>query len=88
VYGGNLRLDQHPSINPTSIQGTYVVDIEGVVACPAVTFFDQPFSTVLFFDSGITVTTPQFPMAIGVVAATGLAALVLIRKRLTVPTPA
>lgn len=86
VYGANIRLDQNLTINPTLIQGTYVVDIEGNIVCPtgAVT----PFSSYLFFDSGIVVTTPQFPIGSAVVAATGLAALLLVRKRIAIPSKA
>jgi len=78
VYGKDLRLDQNPSINPTAIQGTYVVDIEGEVACPAGA---APFTTQLFFDSGIIVITPQFPVSAGIVAASGVALLLLLKRK-------
>lgn len=83
VYGKDLRLDQNPSINPTLIQGTYVVDIEGVVACPTGA---APFTSVLFFDSGIIVITPQFPVAAGIVAASGLAVILLLKRKAAIPT--
>jgi len=81
VYGSNLRLDQNPTINPTMIQGTYTVDIEGEVACPTGA---APFATQLFFDSGITVITPQFPVSVALVAASGLAVLLLVKRRTAV----
>ncbi len=83
VYGSNLRLDQNPSINPTMIQGTYQVDVEGVVVCPT---GSQTFTTQLFFDSGISVITPQFPVAAGVVAASSLAVLLLLKRKAAIPT--
>lgn len=43
-YGNNLRLDQNPSIVPTSINGTYEWDLEGQVYCTGL-------STPLFFDA-------------------------------------
>jgi hypothetical protein len=56
VYGSNVRLDQNSSINPTIIMGTYTLDIQGVVACPA---GSETFGTTLFFDSGFAVIVPQ-----------------------------
>ena len=73
VYGPNLRLDQNPSINPTIIAGKYTIDIEGSVVCSGVPY---TYSVGLFFDAGIVVATPQFPVGaiLGVLAP--LAALV------------
>lgn len=85
AYGSNLRLDQHPSINPTLIHGVYTVDIEGVVACPT---GSTPFTHTLFFDSGIIVTTPQFPVSAALVTVSGLAALLLLKRQLAVPSKA
>jgi hypothetical protein len=82
-YGSNVRLDQNLSINPTVIHGTYVVDIEGIVVCPTST---APFATQLFFDSPMTVITPQFPVAVGIVTASGLAALLLLKRKAAIPT--
>lgn len=58
AYGSNLRLDQNPSINPTSVVGTYSYDIEGQVFCSN--------TTPLFFDASMqfTVTAPQVTLSI------------------------
>ena len=41
TYGSNLRLDQNPSIQPTSTPGTYVYDLEGLGFCGTFqVFFD------------------------------------------------
>jgi hypothetical protein len=82
--GSNLRLDQ-TSINPTLTQGTYIVDIEGVVVCPT---GSATFTSMLFFDSGISVTTPQFPVSVGIVAASALAVLLLVKRRTAVSAKA
>ena len=82
-YGSNLRLDLNPSINPTMTHGAYTIDIEGVVACPS---GSSQFTTTLFFDASSTVTTPQFPLSVGLVAVSGLAvALFFKRKSLVAP---
>ena len=86
TYGSNLRLDQHASINPTSTHGTYTVDIEGAVECGNGAFFDQGF--LLFFDSGIVVTTPQFPLGFGMAAAVALIGMVFIKRRSFAPKSA
>jgi len=86
VYGSDLRLDQNPSINPTTVTGVYVADVEGVVVCGSGVFFDQGIK--IFFDSPLQFTTPQFPVSAALVTATGLAALVLIRKRIVTPPKA
>jgi hypothetical protein len=84
--GPNLRLDTTgSSINPTLTQGTYIVDIEGVVVCPT---GSTTFTAILFFDSGIIVTTPQFPVSAGIVAASGLGVLLLLKRRIAIPTKA
>ena len=83
VYGSNLRLDQNPSINPTLIQGTYTVDIEGVIACPTGA---APFTTQLFFDSATTITTPQFPVSAALVTASGLGVLLLLKRKAAIPS--
>jgi len=78
TFGANLRLDQHPSINPTLTPGQYVADIEGVVICGAGVFFDSGIQ--VFFDSGHQFTVPQFGgAAIGVVAVS-LVGIALLRK--------
>jgi len=82
--GPNLRLDTTGSaINPTMIHGQYTVDIEGVIACPT---SSATFTSTLFFDSGITVTTPQFPVSAALVTVTGLAALLLLKRRVALPS--
>lgn len=83
TYGSDLRLDQNPSITPTTTHGSYEVDIEGVVACPSSAggTTGTPFTTTLFFDAGIIVTTPFFPVSVALVTVTGLAALLLLRRK-------
>lgn len=78
INGANLRLDQHPGINPTTAAGSYVADVEGVVNCGAGVFFDQGIK--LFFDAGHSFTVPQFSGPLLAVVAVGLAALTLLRK--------
>ena len=76
AYGSNLRLDQHPSIVPTSIHGTYQVDIEGVIVCGS----SSSSATIqLFFDDGFNVTTPEFGTS--VVAVVGVAFILLVLAR-------
>ena len=78
VNGANLRLDQHPSINPTIVPGHYIADIEGVVICGNGVFFDS--GVQVFFDNPSQFTVPQFSgAAIGVVALS-LVAITLLRK--------
>ena len=79
LYGSNVRIDTQPSINPTLTHGTYVVDIEGAVACPTGA---TTFTSTLFFDAGSVVTTPQFPTSMALVTVSGFAALLLLRKKL------
>lgn len=79
------RLDTS-GINPTMLHGTYAVDIEGVVNCGTPGTFTT-FTDQLFFDAGIVVTTPQFPVGIGMVLVAGLAGLVIIKKRASSPLP-
>jgi hypothetical protein len=81
TYGSNLRLDLNPSIIPTQIQGTYTVDVEGAVACPS---GSTPFTSTLFFDAASVVTTPQFPMSMGLAAVTGFCALLLLRRKIAI----
>ena len=83
--GSNLRLDTTgSSINPTLIHGTYTVDLEGVVACPSGS--TTTFTSILFFDSGIIVTTPQFPVSAALVTASGLAVLLLLKRKIAIPS--
>ncbi len=57
VNGANLRLDQNPSINPTSITGTYTYDLEGHVYCAS---SDGPSTGGLFFDARMEfIVTPS-----------------------------
>jgi len=78
AHGANLRLDQHPSINPTTAAGIYVADVEGVVNCGPGVFFDQGIK--LFFDAGQQFTVPQFSGPLLALVAVGLAAVTLLRK--------
>jgi len=78
VNGPNLRLDQHPSITPTTSQGIYVADIEGVVICGSGVFFDQ--GVKVFFDQPGQFTVPQFSGPLLAMVAVGLAAMTLLRK--------
>lgn len=83
-YGSNLRLDQNPSINPTIIQGKYVVDIEGVVVCQNL---QRNVTIQLFFDSAIIVPTPEFTISTAIVATSSLVALaLLLRKKNRLPS--
>jgi len=82
IYGSNVRTDTQPLTNPTLAHGSYVVDIEGVVACPTGT---TSFTTQLFFDAGIIVTTPEFSFSLGIVVASGLAMMILLKKRGLIP---
>jgi len=76
--GDNLRLDQHPSINPTLTAGQYVADIEGVVICGPGVFFDSGIQ--VFFDSGHQFTVPQFSGPLLGLVAVSLAGIALLRK--------
>ena len=50
VHGSDLRLDQNPTINPTTTSGTYNADLEGAVYCG---------SSRLFFDASMEfIVTP------------------------------
>lgn len=75
------------SLNPTLIHGMYYVDVEGAVACPSSAggTTSTPFTSTLFFDAGSVVTTPQFPMSAALVTATGLAALLLLKRKAVLP---
>lgn len=51
--GAGLRLDQNPSITPTSVSGTYKFDLEGLVFCG---------SSAIFFDALMEfIVTPGAP---------------------------
>lgn len=76
-WSGGQRLDL-TSVNPTTAHGTYTVDIEGAVVCPT---GSTTFTSQLFFDSGIIITTPQFGLGIGLVVLMGVGGLLLVRKR-------
>jgi hypothetical protein len=82
-YGSNLRLDQNPNINPTTIQGKYIVDIEGVVVCQNV---QQEVTIQLFFDAGIIVTTPEFLLSTAMVAVSSFAVLALLLRAKKLPS--
>lgn len=87
TFGSNLRLDQHPSINPTTAAGIYVADIEGVVICGSGVFFDQ--GVKVFFDSPSQFTVPQFSGPLLAAVAIGLASVTLLRsKRSVLPSSA
>ena len=78
VNGADLRLDQHPSINPTAISGTYDVDVEGTVVCSG---SDVTVTATLFFDAGHGFTVPEFAgpmMATVAIAFVGMA--ILLRR--------
>ena len=75
------------SIIPTSVHGAYIVDVEGVVACPT---GSTTFTSKLFFDAASTVTTPQFSAPLIAAVAVGLVALALMQKKIrpTIPSAA
>jgi hypothetical protein len=79
-YTKGARLDQ-TNINPTTTQGTYTVDIEGVVACPG---GESGFKDILFFDSGIIVTTPEFGVGMAAATVVGLVGLLVLRKKMPI----
>jgi hypothetical protein len=82
VNGPGLRLDQHPSINPTTISGTYVADVQGVAVCGPGSSFDE--GTVVTFDMRLTVTigaaVPEFSGPVLGLVAVSLLAIALLRK--------
>jgi hypothetical protein len=82
VNGAGLRLDQHPSINPTNTPGTYVVEVEGIAVCGTGTFFDQ--GTAVPFDTSLTVTigtaVPEFSGPVLALVAVSLVAVAMLRK--------
>ncbi len=86
VNGANLRLDQNPSINPTTVQGIYEADVEGVVVCGSGVFFDQGIQ--LFFDAPHQFTVPQFSGPLMALVAVGLAAVTLLRRKGRIASPA
>ncbi|HXW37468.1 MAG TPA: hypothetical protein VEJ36_06180 [Nitrososphaerales archaeon] len=75
-YTGGVRLDK-TLVNPTLPQGKYIADVEGTVVCPT---GSTPFNVRNGFDSASAIITPQFPLPMVVVVATGFAALLLARK--------
>ncbi len=78
VNGADLRLDQHPTINPTAVAGAYDVDIEGTVVCGST---DITETVTLFFDAGHGFSVPEFAgpmMATVAIAFVGMA--ILLRR--------
>jgi len=78
-FGANLRLDQHPTINPTTAAGVYVADVEGVVNCGTGVFFDQ--GVKIFFDNPSQFTVPQFAAPMAATVALAFLGMLLVRKR-------
>jgi hypothetical protein len=77
--GNNLRLDQHPNINPTSVSGTYTVDIEGEVECGPGAY--QSLGVLIFFDAPAQFQVPQFAIPATAAAAVTFAALLILYRR-------
>lgn len=75
--GANLRLDQNTGIMPTEPHGQYTVDIEGVAVCGTST---TVVNFVVFFDTPVTVITPQFGGSIVAVAGVAFVLLMLARR--------
>lgn len=78
VNGADLRLDQHPTINPTAVSGVYQFDVEGTVVCSG---SDITVTSTLFFDAGHGITVPEFAgpmMATVAIAFVGMA--ILLRR--------
>jgi len=72
-----------PSFNPTTVQGTYSVDIEGAVVCgPISAETVTPFTIApIFFDGAVTFNTPQFAAGSAVAVAIGLVGLAFLRRK-------
>jgi hypothetical protein len=75
--GAGQRLDK-AGTNPTQLQGTYTVDIEGVVVCGNV---DQQVTINLFFDAPIQVITPQFGLGVALAVALSMALVALMARK-------
>jgi hypothetical protein len=90
VNGAGLRLDQHPSINPTTTSGTYVATVEGVAVCGVGVFFDQgtqvPFRVNISFSTSPTITAPEFPLGMALLVALAVPTILLVKKKF-VPSP-
>lgn len=77
TVGSNLRLDLNPSITPTLAHGIYTVDIEGVAVCGTTT---QAIHAVVFFDTPVVVTTPEFGASAIAVAGVAFVLMMLVRR--------
>jgi hypothetical protein len=76
--GGNLRLDQHTSIQPTLTKGTYTIDFEGVAVCG--NNVNAFVSQVIFFDAAVVVVTPEFGLSGMLVAGFAFALAMLVKR--------
>ena len=76
-WGSNLRLDQNPTITPTTTHGTYILDIEGVAVCGGTT---TQVSAIVFFDAPISVITPEFGASVIAVAGIAFVLMMLVRR--------
>ncbi len=86
VFGNDLRLDQNPSINPTTFAGTYLADFEGTVICGQGVFFDQGIQ--VFFDQPSQFTVPQFSGPAMAAVAVSFALLALTQRKKSSGLPA
>jgi hypothetical protein len=77
--GGSIITNPIPG--PTSLPGTYTIDVEGVMNCGPST---APFTQTFFFDAGFQITTPEFGL---MALAVGVGALSLIFLKRKVVTP-
>ncbi len=79
----NQNIIAYPSPGPTSLPGTYTIDVEGTMQCLSGT---SDFTQNFFFDIGFQITTPEFGSMIAVVAIASLA-LVLFKRKALGQTP-
>ncbi len=78
----NQNIVSSPTPGPTSLAGTYTIDLEGVMHCgTSATAITQSF----FFDIGIQVTTPEFG-AMLIAVALGSLALAFVKRRVVAPS--
>lgn len=77
----NQNIIAHPTPGPTSLAGTYTIDLEGTMQCfNTKTDFTQNF----FFDIGFQITTPEFGSVLMVVGL-GALAIVFLKKKAISP---
>ncbi len=73
----NQNIIAYPPPGPTSLSGTYTIDVEGTMQCSGASV---GFVNNFFFDIGFQITTPEFGSMLAVVAV-GTMALLLFKRR-------